>query len=319
MTGVRVTVLGAGIVGAACARALADGGARVRVIDPGAGRAAASWAAAGILSPSHPDRLPDALHALGDRSLALWEGIAARHPRVELQRTGQVLLGDDPGWMAWRADRGLATRPVAWGGAAANLLPEVSVVRAPRVPPALLEGIAVEARPAPPPADLRAEGDAVVIATGAWAAPHLAAAGLALEVSPKRGQMMLFASGDLDTVLMEAGREGVAVPRADGRVVVGTTMEDAGFAARTVAADLDRLEAWARGRVPSLGPREDAWAGLRPWSPRPAPTIGWLAPGVVAAVGHFRNGVLLAPATGELVADLVLGRDPAVDPAPFAP
>jgi glycine oxidase len=82
---------------------------------------------------------------------------------------------------------------------------------------------------------------------------------------------------------------------------------------------LDRLEAWARRWVPGLGAREDAWAGLRPASPRPLPVIGWVADGVIAAVGHFRNGVLLAPATGELVRDLVLRRTPRVDPAPFAP
>lgn len=325
MSGPRVTVLGAGIVGACCARALDDAGARVRVLDPGHGRAAASWAAAGILSPSHPDRLPEAVHLLGDRSLRLWEGIAARHPRVELRRTGQVLLGDDPAWLEWRRRRGLVTEELdrAPAGARssdrAHLFPEVSVVRAPRVAPALLAGIAVETGPVASLAALRASADAVVVATGAWAAPHLAEAGLALEVSPRRGQMMLFASGDLGTVLIEAARGGVAVPRADGRVVVGTTMEDAGFSAGTVAADLDRLERWARSRVPGLGAREDAWAGLRPWSPRPAPTIGRLAPDVVAAVGHFRNGVLLGPATGEMVADLVLGRAPALDPAPFAP
>jgi glycine oxidase len=71
--------------------------------------------------------------------------------------------------------------------------------------------------------------------------------------------------------------------------------------------------------VPGLGDRVDAWAGMRPWSPRATPTIGRLAPDVIAAVGHFRNGILLAPATGELVADLALGRTPRVPPAPYAP
>ncbi len=319
MSGPRVTVLGAGLVGACCARSLAEAGATVRVIDPGAGRAAASWAAAGILSPSHPDRLPDALHDLGDRSLELWEDVAARHPRVELRRTGQTLLGEDPAWLAWRERRGLVTHGTTWDGERAHAFPEVRIVRAPRVAPALLAGIDVERTPAPPLADLRREPDAVAIATGAWAAPLLGEAGLALEVSPRRGQMMLFSAGDLETILIEGEQEGVAVPRADGRVVTGTTLEDAGFDPSTVDADLDRLEAWARSRVPGLGRREEAWAGFRPWSPRPAPTIGWAAPGVIAAVGHFRNGVLLAPATGELVADLVLGRAPRVDPAPFAP
>lgn len=324
MSGPRVTVLGAGAVGAACARHLADGGARVRVIDPGAGRAAATWAAAGILSPSHPERLPDAVHDLGARSLALWDDLAAREPRLELRRPGVTLLGDDPAWRAWRVARGLPVREAEWVGAdgrarPALRLPEVAIVRAPRVPAALLGDIPVERRPAPSLTALRDEAEVTVIATGAWAAPYLAEAGLDLAVAPRRGQMLLFGSGRLDTILMEPGREGVAVPRADGRVVAGTTLEDAGFAARTVDGDLDRLEEWARGVVPGLGAREDAWAGLRPWSPRPAPVIGLLEPAVAVAVGHFRNGILLAPATGELIADLVLGRPPRVDPAAFAP
>jgi glycine oxidase len=155
---------------------------------------------------------------------------------------------------------------------------------------------------------VRARSDVVVIATGAWAQPLLDEAGVALEIAPRRGQMLLFSAGRLDTVLMEADPSGLAVPRADGRIVVGTTLEDAGFDARTIPEDLDRLERRARRRIPGLGEREDSWAGLRPWSADPCPTIGHIAADVVVAVGHFRNGILLAPATGELVADLVLGR-----------
>jgi len=321
----RATVLGAGAIGAACARALADAGARVRVIDAGHGTAAASWAAAGILAVAHPQRLAEPVHALAARSLELWDDLGRRHPRIELRRAGLTLLGDDPGWRRWRERRGLAVERVEWRPAdgrppvPALRFAEVGVVRSPRVAPALLCDIPVERGPAPALARLRASADVVVIATGAWAAPHLAEAGLELEVAPRRGQMLLFASGRLGTVLMEAEAEALAVPRADGRVVVGTTLEDTGFDAGTVTADLARLERWARATVPGLGARERAWAGLRPWSPMPCPTIGHLAPGVLAAVGHFRNGLLLAPATGELVADLALGRAPRVDPTPYAP
>lgn len=316
----RVTVLGAGVVGAACARHLADAGARVRVIDPGFGRAAGSWAAAGILSPSHPEGLPEPVHLLADRSRELWEDLGRRRPEVELRRIGQVLLGDEPQWLAWRRARGMPVEELDRAGrdVPAHLFPDVAVVRSPRVAPALLGPIPLERAPAPPLAELRAGSDVVVIATGAWSAPHLAEAEVDLAVAPRQGQMLLFSHGTLDTVLIESSREGVAVPRSDGRIVTGTTMEDRGFAARTTAADLDRLEDWARRRIPGLGRREDAWAGLRPWSPRPAPLIGPVAPGVIAAVGHFRNGILLAPATGELVADLALGRTPRLDPAPFA-
>lgn len=322
MSGPAVAVLGAGIVGAACARELAGGGARVRVIDPGAaGRAAASWAAAGILSPSHPERLPEAVHRLGARSLELWEALGRRRPDVELRRPGQVMVGDEPEWLAWRAARGLASEPVdapGGDGAPAHRFPEVAVARSPRAAPALLDGLMVERRPAPSLHELRREADVVVIATGAWASPHLREAGVELEVAPRRGQMLLFDGGRLEQVLTEPAVDGVAVPRADGRIVAGTTLEDAGFDDSTVAADLDRMESWARRRIPGLGPRREAWAGLRPWAARPQPLIGSVAPGVVAAVGHFRNGILLATGTGEMVADLVLGRTPRVDPAPFA-
>jgi glycine oxidase len=316
-------VLGAGIVGAACARELAAAGARVRVIDPGAGRAAASWAAAGILSPSVPYQLAEPVHLLAARSLPLWQDIGRAHPEIELRRPGVVLMGIDPAWIAWRAERGLASEPAvvtATDGARVDgaLFPEVQAVRTPRVARALLGDIPVERRAAPPIDDLRRECDMVVVATGAWAAPHLAELGLAVEVAPRRGQMMLFDRGDLDTILMEKVAEGVAVPRADGRVVVGTTLEDAGFRAETADADLDRLEAWARRWVPGLGRREDAWAGLRPWSAAGAPTIALAAPGVAVAVGHFRNGILLAPATGELVADLLLGRPTRVPAGAYA-
>ncbi len=320
-----MSVLGAGAVGASCARALREGGAHVRVIDPGVGRAAASWAAAGILSPSHPESLPDPVHRLGARSLELWAELGALHPRIELRRTGLSLIGDDAAWRQWRLGRGMAVEASTWtpagGGAdlAALRFPEVATVRAPRVAPTLLGDIPVERTNGGRLADLRRESDVIVIATGAWAQPLLAEVGVSLEVAPRRGQMLLFDGGELDTVLMEADHPGVAVPRADGRIVVGTTLEDAGFDACTVAGDLDRLEAWARDRIPGLGAREDAWAGLRPWSSLPSPTIGHVASDVVVAVGHFRNGILLAPGTGELVADLVLGRPARVEAAALAP
>jgi glycine oxidase len=319
----RAVVLGAGVVGASCARELARAGCDVRIIDPGAGRAAASWAAAGILSASLPQALPEPVHALAARSLGLWHDIAGEHPEVELRRTGAALIGVDEAWWRWRAARGLLTEPATIaasdGTTAEGLrLPEVEVVRTPRATRALLAGIPVEARPAPPLAALRRACDLLVVATGAWASPHLEELGIALRVAPRRGQMMVFDRGDLDAVLMEKATEGVAVPRADGRVVAGTTLEDVGFDERTVAGDLDRLEAWARRWIPRLGRREDAWAGFRPWSPDPVPTIALAAPGVAVAVGHHRNGILLAPATGELVADLLLGRPTRVPAADYA-
>lgn len=291
----------------------------MQVLDPGLGRTQGSWAAAGVLSSGRPHELPDAVHVLADRSLELWHDLGARHPELEFRRIGAVLLGADPEWTSWRERHGLVSEPVEWQGTSAIRFPEVAVVRSPRCAPALLRDLTVEPARVDDLDALRRQADVVVVAAGAWASPLLAQAGLEMEVAPRRGQMLLFRGGRTPGVLFGAGDDTLAVPRDDGRVVVGTTLEDAGFDASTVPEDLDRLESWARRVVPDLGPREDAWAGFRPYSPRGVPTIGWAAPGVIAATGHFRNGILLAPATGELVADLVMGRPVGVAATALAP
>src|SRR5947208_2358301 len=103
----RVVVVGAGIVGAACARALADAGLQVTALDPGAGAAAASWASAGILSPGHPHLLPAPFHDLAARSMRLWPRIGARHPELALREVGMLVLGEEPELVEWRRERGL--------------------------------------------------------------------------------------------------------------------------------------------------------------------------------------------------------------------
>ncbi len=145
------------------------------------------------------------------------------------------------------------------------LFPEVATVRSPRVAPALLGDIVVEGDAPPALATLRAQADVVVIATGAWAGSALAELGVDLRVEPRGGQMMLFASGAPETVVMEPATGHLAVPRADGRVVVGTTLEDAGFRVQTLAPDMERMEAWARrSRCPGSGPRRRAGPGCAP-------------------------------------------------------
>ena len=315
----RVAVVGGGAVGSACARALAERGARVRILDAGHGRAAGSWAAAGLLTAARPHLLPEAVHALAARSLELWQEVAARRPEVELRLVGLLLLGDDPDWLAFRAARGLSSESASWHGTPAHRFPEVEVVRSSRAAAALRDGLPVERAEVVDLASLRREVDLVVLAAGAWSSPLLAAAGLDLAVRPRRGQMLRFAAGRLSTALVVAGGDELAVPRADGSVVVGTTLEDVGFDPRTVPDDLARLEAWARAAIPGLGRRVDTWAGLRPCAAGAAPTVGWAAPDVMVAVGHHRNGLLLAPATAELVADLALGRPPQVPADALAP
>lgn len=297
-------MVGAGIIGAACARRLAQEGATVVVVDDEAGRAQATWASAGLLLDGAGHEHPPEWFALAQRSIALWPEIAAACPNVTLRRTGVLLLGVAPEWIAWREENGYENRAERWQGGPAVLFPEVMTIRPDLVADALLDGIDVRSRHVEDLTGLRRQADLVIVAAGAWAGPLLAEVGIDVDVAPRRGQMLLFDGGQLPHVLLSADCEEVAVPRSDGRIVVGTTLEDVGFDAATDSATIDRLEEWGRRMVPGLGRRLESWAGLRPWSDRPLPTVARVADDVIVAAGHFRNGLLLAPETAERVRDL---------------
>jgi glycine oxidase len=115
-------------------------------------------------------------------------------------------------------------------------------------------------------------------------------------------------------------------PGDAGQVVIGATVEDAGFSTTTDAANLASLRAMAAEFLPALAdtsrcPAVDQWAGLRPATPDNLPVIGWAAESqrTMIATGHFRNGILLAPGTAEVVANLLEGNDPGVDLEAFSP
>jgi glycine oxidase len=159
----------------------------------------------------------------------------------------------------------------------------------------------------------------VVLAAGAWA-PYVDGLPRPLPIEPVRGQMMSVASRLLRHVVYAGA--GYAVPRADGRTLVGATAERVGFDARHTEAGVAEVRGIAAAISPQLAPARmlNAWAGLRPMTPDGLPIIGPdpTHPALVYACGHSRNGVLLAPITGELVAALCAGEAPEFDLAPFA-
>jgi glycine oxidase len=156
-------------------------------------------------------------------------------------------------------------------------------------------------------------GAATIVNTaGAWAG---ALAGVPREarvpVIPIKGQILaLAAPADLvRRVLWVPGA--YLVPRADGRLLVGATVEDAGFDLRVTAGGIHTVLDAALAALPALRDLSilETWAGLRPGSPDGIPFIGETPlEGYLVASGHHRNGVLLAPLTGRLVADLILGH-----------
>lgn len=156
--------------------------------------------------------------------------------------------------------------------------------------------------------ELRAE--AVVLAAGAWST-LVGGVGLAPgAVRPARGQLVELAlrSSPLRSVVYGAG--GYLVPRDDGRVVCGSTLEFVGFRSEVTAAGLLKLLTLATAVVPALGEARVLrhWASFRPWTPDGAPLVGEAAEaGLFVATGHHRSGILLAPVTAKLLCERLLG------------
>ncbi len=167
------------------------------------------------------------------------------------------------------------------------------------------------------------EADHVIIAAGCWSSTSFPSVnGVLPTVHPVKGQMIAFQTkpGRLRHIVWGAGV--YIVPRRDGRIIVGATMEERGFDTSTVPGVIEAQKAKAAAVLPFLGDLDvvDSWAGLRPGSPDGLPIIGPSAiEGLSLATGHFRNGILLAPITADLVARSVLEGEPAAALLPFLP
>lgn len=162
-----------------------------------------------------------------------------------------------------------------------------------------------------------------IVAAGAWSGGLLEPAGVRAPTPPIKGQIVLLrADRPLLRRVVERGKN-YLVPRDDGRVLVGATEEDVGFDARPTALAARDLLDEAFRLCPVLGNAaiEATWAGLRPGSIDTRPYIGTALglENLILATGHKRAGLQLAPATAELVADLVMGRPPRLELAPFRP
>jgi glycine oxidase len=165
----------------------------------------------------------------------------------------------------------------------------------------------------------------VINCAGAWAGgipPHH------FPIKPVRGQMLAVVPVD-----HHAGREPLLrhvvrapavyiVPRSDGRLLIGSTLEDAGFDKHTDAATIQSLHQEAANLAPAIGQCRmlEAWAGLRPGSEDEMPLLGATATaGYFVAAGHYTNGILLAPATARFMGELVRGLKPQIDLSAFSP
>lgn len=346
-----VAVIGGGLVGCASALALADAEAAVTMIvahEPGA----ASAAGAGLLAPSIEeartrlrtiaerarDAFPDYIRRIRERS----------GRRVQLDRSGllQIALTDDqaaefraavrpPGeWLTPGELREL--EPALAPAAGAALWPhdgtvdnvellaalESLVERHPRIRIVRSPATRIDAGKRHTAVTTRDAGvvsaGATVLCAGAWA-PTISGAELASVIQPVRGQLIALADAGLRHAVFSA--DGYLVPRP-GCTVAGTTMEYVGFDPGTTPEAAAVIATAARRLCPALaGPHSRAWAGLRPVTPDLLPLIGRdpEKPALVYACGHSRNGILLAPLTGEIVTALIFEESLTFDIIQFDP
>jgi glycine oxidase len=354
---VKVTVVGAGIVGCAVAYELARRGARVRVVDPRTPGQGATRASAGILAPYIEGHVSSLL-TLGVRSLALYDEFIQRVSAdagldVEYARCGTLQVAADDGETIRLAAlaRDLAEARVVHRLFDKSEVREVEPELSPTVHSALLipshgyvvadglmrallaattrAGVEFETATVTQVGssssgacvhtpDARIDSDAVIVAAGSWSPLIPIRAGVEgtgghpprLAVRPVRGQLLRL---EVDRpvahhVLWGAGC--YVVPLRDGTVLVGATVENVGFDERPTAGGVRSLLNAATSWLPALETAvfNGARVGLRPGTDDELPLVGPSAtmPRVFYATGHFRNGVLLAPLTASLVADLVM-------------
>jgi len=160
---------------------------------------------------------------------------------------------------------------------------------------------------------------AVVNCAGAWAGdlPHHR-----LPTRPVKGQMLAVVGAKPALEHVIRAPEIYLVPRSDGRILIGATVEEAGYDKRTDAETIQRLHQAAIDLVPAVKAARvlEAWAGLRPGTPDDLPILGATTTlGYFVAMGHFRNGILLAPVTAHVMAQVVSGLEPEYDIAAFSP
>jgi glycine oxidase len=160
------------------------------------------------------------------------------------------------------------------------------------------------------------------LAGGAWSHQLLRKLNVATGILPVRGQMVLFACNQppITHIINEGSR--YLVPRDDGRVLAGSTEEEAGFCKETTQSAINELTNFATQLVPRLSSAqvERTWAGLRPGTLDGFPYLGRV-PGFLnlfVAAGHFRSGLYLSPATAVAMAQLIQGKESPVDLSPFS-
>ncbi|MDH5377485.1 MAG: glycine oxidase ThiO [Gammaproteobacteria bacterium] len=352
-------IIGGGLMGLLTAYELSGLGYRVTVFDRQEMGKESSWAGGGILSPLYPWKYPKPINQLSLWSQRVYPRLARRlyeesEIDPEYQLSGLLVLDADQFEQArsWAHQSGARyaemghywleySEPAIRLGLDAIQFPHIGQIRNPALLRALIQVLwqrGVKLVPHHPLNEVISEKGRVcairvgeekvrvenlILTTGAWTASLVDVPGFESGIRPVRGQMLLFKAGAglIKHILLKDGR--YVIPRRDGHILVGSTMEEVGFDKSTTDSALKEIFQFACDLVPALEntPLAQRWAGLRPASPQGIPLIGPhpTIRGVWLNAGHFRNGVAMAPASVRLLLDQIFQRNSILSLPPYLP
>jgi glycine oxidase len=332
-----VIIAGAGIIGVSLALELRERGASVLILDRSQPGAEASSAAAGMLAASDPET-PVGLRDLAQQSASLYPEFVntieeASGLNVDFRRQGTLDLRPDAvslegfrplpkdelsQFEPWLQAEDLKAYFVVEDSVDPMLLMQAALQGARR------KGVEIRRGNV---RSIRTAGEAVEVITDSGTLPagkavNCCGAWSGAPVRPRKGQMMYLQpsrSGLLEHVVRAPGA--YIVPRSSGKILIGATVEDVGFDKTVDPATIAQLHNAAARYLPELASAAvvSTWAGLRPGTPDDLPIMGEPSPAVFIASGHYRNGILLAPATARAMADLMTGKPAAADISAFSP
>jgi glycine oxidase len=352
-------VIGGGVIGLLTARALHLAGLEVVLVERGKLGGESSWAGGGIISPLYPWRYAEAVNQLAEKSKNIYPELAAQlqaesgvdcellssgmlytdvdefeaasdwaekcQQRLELITDRQSLLQIEP---ALHPD----IERAIW-------LPDIRQIRNPMLVQALrgsLQSLGLRCiehtevdeilHTAGKISGVRTgqqviHADRVVVASGAWSARVMQGLG-DIDIEPVKGQMLMFRGepGQIQTMVLSHGH--YIIPRRDGRVLAGSTLEKTGFEKQITGDAMETLSADAAALIPLLAelPIERQWAGLRPGTLNGIPYICTHPEidGLYIHAGHYRNGIVLGPASAQLLTEIVLAGDTFCDASAYA-
>ncbi len=319
-----VLIIGGGVIGLACGIELSLRGAAVTLLERHNCGNGASWAAAGMLAPG-AETLTGELADLALQSLSLYPQWINQISKITgdscgYQKCGILALQACPN-SQWLNTEQLAEKQTGLspelGGAYwlesegqvdnRKLVPAL-VLAARSLQIKILEGVEVN-RIATNNNQVthletslgKMQSDRYLLATGAWTKSLLP-----LPISPRKGQMLSLHESDRTLQKIIYGDQIYLVPRGDGRIIVGATVEDVGFLPGNRAASVQHLLSRAISIYPAIAnlPILDTWWGFRPYAPNELPLLGTSEyENLALAVGHYRNGILLAPITAQILAN----------------